>query len=553
MGADERIEQFEKWSRGRGLVARDVDRRRIAGELFEIAGRSSVSQEHIEQLIKRYRDGLVGANKVLLARRVAEEILSWQEEGGGTSGAAVSSPPPKASEPPPEPRVERREKEKRDKPRIASLDDFSLPTDLDSLRAPPPPGAKKISSIPPDRTSARPPPKPDPSELDGFEADFSSPAKSLLSASVPAPKRRVRSDEDGEDLGGSWLEPDEGAGRSSRPARAISEAPIGHASARPRASVRAAPEAGESKRPVPLLESEFSLDDAPKRYQTGRSKPPSVPPPAGSLPDVISDERGVSPERRRRSDDISDSVAPPPAVGPVRGYPLGEVVSDDRRFRVTDYVSAKVLIGAGGALFIALLLTTVILRPAFLFGDSHKLVTGRVQIQNLGASIEFRDPWYHSEDLDDDETQGKWVRHVSQFYRGGSDFQTAGTKLTFVVFDSKKAMVNDEEVRQLGTNETLNAAQRRRCEPFEYEGKKGTQCTALAGQFGRTYGVVETWYPDSGKAIFSRAMIEMPMMGMAGGGDPQQMADNQASFERELIAAFVEIEKVVFSFQLTRK
>jgi hypothetical protein len=75
----------------------------------------------------------------------------------------------------------------------------------------------------------------------------------------------------------------------------------------------------------------------------------------------------------------------------------------------------------------------------------------------------------------------------------------------------------------------------------------------MTGQFGRAFGVVETWYADSGKAVFSRALIEMPSMAAMAGGDPQQMADNQASFERELIAAFVETERVVFSLKFLPK
>ncbi len=568
MGADERIDEFEKWSRGRGAVARDVDRKRIAGELFEIAGRGLVSSDHVEALVKRYRDGLVGANKVLLARRVAEEVLTWQQETPSNPPLGSSAPPPREPEPraastrppaastrPPAASTRPPAASASTKPPAASaisdeLDFEGLFDERPPRRSSRPPAAKPArGASPPPRSSARPPPRPDPSELDGFdgafEFDISSSKKDGLSGGeVIHHKRHVEREEDADDIGGSWLEQDEAGGKAPR-SRDLSDPPARQTSEPP----------APLKPAAPLLASEISLDDAPKRFQAGRSKPPSAPPKAGvPLADVENDGRGIDPERRRLHEDITDSIAPPPlaAAGPLGKYPLGDIV-EEKRFSVSDYVSTKILVGAGGALFIVLLLATVILRPSFLFGDPHRPVNGRIEIENLGASLEFRDTWFHSEDLDDSEKQGPWTRHVSQFYRGGSDFQTASAKLTFIVFESAKQMASDEEARQIGTNETLNAAQRRNCNAFQFEGKKGTQCTALAGQFGRSYGVVETWYAEAGKTIFSRAMIEMPIMSMGVGGDAEQMAENQANFERELTAAFAEVEKVIFSLRLSPK
>ncbi len=540
MGADERIEEFDTWSRGRGLVARDVDRKRIVKELFDIAGPGPISKDHIDALVKRYREGLVGAHKVLLARRVGEEVLSWQDESGGPSAV-----PPAGG--------------------VGEEADFSEALrDLvsDRPKSRPPTAAEKHSSRPPDplswkpppergsarpveRTSARPPPKADAVEL-GFD-EFPEPPPIPGRLGLDTSKDELASSFDGEEE--EWRAPRRGL--SDRPERSEgSDRPAAREpSVRPKESARPKP----SARPLDLAGDAFALDDEPKRFQAGRSKPPSTRPPPGasSLPDVEADARGVDPERRRRNEDLTDSIAPPP-VAPA-AYPIGEITTE-RKFSLDDYVSTKLLIGAGGALLIIAVMTALIVRPTFLgFGDHHAAVQGTYVSKELGASIDFRDQWFHAEDLDDTETKNGWARHVALFYRGGSDYHSASAQLLFVIFDSEKAIATAEDALQLGGNETLNMAQRRKCEPFDFEGKKGTQCFAMTGQMGRTFGVVETYYADSGKVVFSRALIEMPSLGMAPGGDPEQMAQQQASFERELINAYVEIEKVVFSLKILAK
>jgi hypothetical protein len=489
--------------------------------------------------VKRYREGLVGAHKVLLARRVGEEVLSWQDEGGGPGDPPYAGGPGEEADFSAALRDLVSEERPKSRPPVAAKPSSRPP---DPLSWNPPP--ERGSARPVERSSARPPPKAEADALgfDEFPEPPPIPGRLGLNAS--------KDDFDGvSDREEEWRPlrsgPPDRPGRSDRPDRSEeSDRPAAReASVRPMASAR----------PLAALGDEFALDDEPKKFQAGRSKPPSNrPPPAkgASLPDVETDDRGIDPERRRRNEDLTDSIAPPPAAP--AAYPIGEITTE--RKSLDDYVSTKLLIGAGGALFIIAVMTVLIVRPAFLgFGDHHATVQGTYVSKELGASIDFRDQWFHAEDLDDTETKNGWARHVALFYRGGSDFHSSSAQLIFVIFDSDKAIATDDDARQLGGNETLNMAQRRKCEPFEFEGKKGTQCFAMTGQIGRTFGVVETYYADSGKVVFSRALLEMPGMGMAPGGDPEQMSQQQSNFERELIAAYVEIEKVVFSLKVVPK
>jgi hypothetical protein len=541
MGANDRIADFETWSRGRGFVARDVDRKRIVRDLFEIAGPGPISREHVELLVKRFREGLLGAHKVLLARRVGEEVLSWQEESSGGDEAVAE--------------------------RSLEIDDRREEGSEARAAARPRP----VSSAPPERSSARPPPKPDAFELGCDEVPEPPPIpgfpRSVGASSSDRPARKSDRPDPGSDpprreparaLASErpWSEPP--GGISDRP-RSISDRPDAF-SDRPRAlsdrpeldrggeSARPRALRGESKAPPPLGD-DFALDDEPKKYQPGRSKAPSMRPPGSApLPEVEADDRGIDPERRRRSDDISDSMAPPPASKTVPLYPIGDVV-EERGFSLSNYVSPKFLVGVGGVILVLLLMLTLVFRPDFLFGDHQARVSGVFTSKQLGATIDFKDQWLHAEDLDGDEKRGGWVRNVAQFYRGGEDFHQAPARLTFVVFESNTAIATDEDARTLGASETLNMAQRRKCEPFEYEGKRGTQCFAVSGQIGRAFGVVETYYADAGKVVFSRAMIEMP--GAVGfSADFNEQAQQQQSFERQLAAAFREVEDVVFSLKI---
>ncbi len=77
--ADERIDRFETWAKSHGGSFRPGERRRIADDLLEIAGEEAVLEVDIETLVKRYKQGLAGAQRILAAQRIGAEFLDWQK------------------------------------------------------------------------------------------------------------------------------------------------------------------------------------------------------------------------------------------------------------------------------------------------------------------------------------------------------------------------------------------------------------------------------------------------------------------------------------------
>jgi hypothetical protein len=549
MGPDERVEDFDRWSRGRGLVARDVDRKRVARELFDIAAGEPVGKEHIETLIARYREGLMGAHSVLLARRVGEELLTWQKESpaGRTrrpvseAPRALSDRPDHRSEPPERhagassflsepPRMPSEPPRKRSD---APPRKWSDPPDHHSGPPEPP-----LHSDPPLRLRSEPPsfgsdpPRREPmidkmlppprgaSEPDGEEAGFE--------ARRGSKRARPRDDEDIEDIGGAWLEAEE-----ERP-RATSRRPERFAE-----SVRPRLESGSrSNRPV-------DLDDEPRKFKAGRDHLVSVRP-AGAprLPDVEMSTEGVLPNRRPRGDDLTDSIAPPPP--PIPASALGSVtlVSEP-----TTLLDGKRIAFGLLALIVAGVLALVLTRPGCILAGSDDPVQGNYVSEHLGLSMTFAEPWKYAGSQDAEEERGPWERRVSIFYRGGDNHNDASNQLTIVVFDSTKALATDTDARQLGANEVMGMATRRRCDPIDVGSGKGTRCFSLSARPGRAFGVVEWYYPLEGKAIFARAMIELPMFQMAQSPDPEAGQD----FERELIQNLGAVEAVVDSIKIVPK
>jgi hypothetical protein len=110
MGAERRVKRFEDWSKEHGRSSRESDRRRVALELFDLSSGARVEPHHVDALAKKYRDGLMGANAILHARAVAEDLMAWQEEAGSSEDDAsghFSEPPPPRETARPRPNDER--------------------------------------------------------------------------------------------------------------------------------------------------------------------------------------------------------------------------------------------------------------------------------------------------------------------------------------------------------------------------------------------------------------------------------------------------------------
>ena len=76
---DDRWTRFEAWARPKQPALRTKDRHRVANELFEMVGDEVVLRLDVDNLMKRYRDGLLGAQAVLVVKKVGDEIVAWQE------------------------------------------------------------------------------------------------------------------------------------------------------------------------------------------------------------------------------------------------------------------------------------------------------------------------------------------------------------------------------------------------------------------------------------------------------------------------------------------
>ena len=95
-GADDRLTRFEAWAKENGSDVNVRERRRIAEELFAAVGAEPVRVTDVEALVKRYKDGLLGAQRVIAAQRVSQEVLEWQERDPTTADPvrpALSIPP----------------------------------------------------------------------------------------------------------------------------------------------------------------------------------------------------------------------------------------------------------------------------------------------------------------------------------------------------------------------------------------------------------------------------------------------------------------------------
>lgn len=499
MGVARKVDAFEAWSKQRGLVARDVDRHRVAGELLELAGDGALNGDHIEELAKKYRQGLMGARAILGAKRVGQELLEWQEE------QAKEADRPRSIRPDPR------------------LEDGEEPPRAESIRPTP------LSSAPAAGRSARPSP--------ASVAPSAPPPEAVAISEVPgAPES---------DLPSPSVSP------SQAPEHPRSDPPLSVSLKAP-----AAP-----KLDAELLGGEsFAVDDAP----IAPKKKPRFELPHSDLPEVERSEEGVSEERKKRAKleqsaiDASagnfNSVPPPlkstrpPGLDRIPSNRPPPILSAAADTAPSGLVLSGRMIGMGlGAILMVVLGLVFFVRPAFLFANSARPVMGDFASKHLKLRWVFPDQWLHAEDLDDSEsTRDGFKRKVSVFYRGTSanNFQS---QFTLVTFEGKPVSPNDAQ--QLGANEVIGTAMRRRCDPVPINNVPATLCTSLAVRPGQAYAVVEEYFALEQRGIFLRFQfaIDSPIP-----QDPQSMSAQSDLSERQMQQRLDEVDKLVRSIQPLR-
>lgn len=525
MGVDDQVLAFERWSKERGLVTRDVDRKRVAREILELADGDAVASAHVDGLIKRYRDGLMGARSVLAAQRVGQELMEWQGDDVAAKNELADDRELDFEEPPAR------------GGRTPSLKDR-----LQNLPPPPP------SAHPPPYSDRAPPisEHPGPSALSDRPRPWSSSADDLEPPARSQPPA------------GSHTP---AFSRPSVPGDSFDSFDTATDS-QPAARLQA-PKALST--PPPAGPSGMDLDDAPKKYTAGRSRPPSKPPVGLQLPEVEVSEDGVSEERklRARLEDV-ESIAPPPAAPtapvvaaatqtrPVSNAPpaLRPVITrvDEGPFAFFSGRNVTILIGL---VLVGVFAYVLAAKPTWLFADSAKQVTGTFVSRHLGIAWEFPEPWLLDEGLDDDDNvDGDWDRAISVFYHGRSanDFQS---QMVVITFTRSGKTATEDDARQLGANETVGAASMRQCEPFDLRGIKGTKCSATSARMGRPMGLLELYFPLDGKVVFYRYQFEIQQMVLT--KDAQDLERQQRELEEQMTERIKQTFDLVYSMRALKE
>ena len=471
MGREHLEEAFAAWSDAKGLKTRDIDRRRVFRDLFALAG-PRIEEAHIDELSKKYRQGLMGARAVLAARQVSAEIIEWQEE---TGPAEVEAEPLKA--PSNDPRSDDRIPEAPRRGSTAPSRPPSKPPPSPSVPAPAAPQANLVSHDYWAEVGKSAPPPPLDERL--LQVNKETTSKALGYDRRPSTKPPS--------TGLSMEESLHGISEERRKLRRLEnleeniDASLGTPSSIP-------PRASESMRPA--------LSDRPLSYRPPSMRPPSIKPsaypPGGTLFQ-------------------SSAHVPPPEVRTI--------------------VSRRVLIGAGALLAVPIL-SFLLKWPNFIYADEAKPVAGVFTSKHLGVAWDFGGPWKHAEHLDDSAGIPEGERRVSVFFRG-SAHNAFSSQLTVVVFDGEQPL-NAENARKLCANETMGTVQMRRCDPFNLGAIEGLRCGALGSFFGKPVAVLEYYFSMSGKAVFFRYLASMLAVVPPMGGDPQLMQHAQVEQERRM-------------------
>jgi hypothetical protein len=494
-GVDERLQKFEAWAEAHGSDVRAPERRRVAEELLEIAGDEAILELDVETLVRRYKQELQGAQRIMLASRVGREMLDWQEQEISKSvrGAALAGD---SERPAPDDAAE--SKRVVPGPRIATWRRQSI-DELEDKQA-----AAARAGL-----AAEPPAREQAFEL---EDERLSPAPASSDARVIfGPKGRRRFDSEGDTSGGIDVDAVAGAIEDPRaPGRSMRPSDLEEFRARYRSI-----EQGSSA-PPPMRESQPEQLDVEVAGIKPRVRGSDAPPP---------NHAPVSLERDSPSQGPPASARPSPAsLYPVGNASVGRTIEDerDRSWRERLGLTGGLARPLALALLVLLALAAiavVVTRPSWLFRDPAKPVTGKFASKHLGLAMTFPGSWLQAEDLDDEgKTKDGYTRKISVFYQGtsASDF---ASKIEIVTLEKDGAPATQDTARTLGAGETLDAAERRQCTAFVHGTSHGTACTAIAPGLGNPTPswMIEEYFDLGGRVVFVRGRVKASS---AAAGDP---------------------------------
>ena len=265
--------------------------------------------------------------------------------------------------------------------------------------------------------------------------------------------------------------------------------------------------------------------DAP---ETRRSEPPkrdveSVKPPE----DLIVDAAAV--KRRKRgneaplpaSEDLREDLrsgnlapvtkaeAPPPSVA----YPVGAAAATKVgawRGRV-DWTPQRLAAAIGGALVVVLVVALFVVRPAFLFSDKGRPVTGVFKSTHLGLMMTFPDGWRHDEPLDIvAQSKDGAPKKTAVFFAGTSDVDFT-SKLEVASIQRGGDPVTDEIARNVGGSEALVLVERRTCDALVRGSARGTKCLGFFSPKGELweYATLEAYFPLGTSIVYVRGAVKV--------------------------------------------
>ncbi|MFO0615339.1 MAG: hypothetical protein U0414_22285 [Polyangiaceae bacterium] len=481
----ERLKRFEAWVATRNEDVRKPEVARIGAELLEIAGDEAILELDVQTLVKRYKQGLAGAQRVLAAQRVGELMLRWQDEELHPKAPAPAPPPSPA-------------------PARFDVDLYERGGSARPPAALPEPEAAPKSVVPGPKVStwARPAASEAPPPL--FEEDNAAVVDAWLGATEGRAREASLPQIDAFDEAPRSPRPPARDDRPSQLPAALGplEAQLGvdAGSIRPRARGSDAPPPNRSDFPSAMS-----------------SRPPSVAP-------------GLTDPKAAPMSGIGLMVAPStvaprervPLPPPSTPYPLGAIaaanLTPDRRI---DASGAKMWGGIGFAVLLGIAVVVVITRPSCMFADPGKPVTGPFVDKYLGLKLTFPERWLYGEDLDDKEkTPQGYQRRISVFYQGTSATDYAA-KLEVITLFKEGEKVTEEIARNNGAGETLDQARYVNCNPIVRGTVRGTRCTSVSQQLGSPapYATVEYYFPLGTYTVFARGRVKVPSM-MSGGGPP---------------------------------
>lgn len=505
----DRLKRFEAWSATREVDVRRPELSRVAAELLELAGEGNLLDADVEALVRRYKQGLLGAQRVLAAQRVGELMLQWQDE--------ELNPQP-----------------------LPAVEALAPPPAFDAMLEPTP-------------------------SLDGPKSVVPGPKVSTWARQPGAESHRPAPLYEGEaELGHDWSVPENAAALASSssrpPAREVSFSEIDPAARDASASLEApARNDRPSQLPAALgpipAELEVARGSVRPRARGSEAPPPShvdhvaasksSRPPPGLDPGLAS-LSGVGLMVAPGSISSRERVPLPP---PVTSYPIGALaaanLTPDKRI---DGSGAKMWGGIGFALLIGIAVTIVVTKPSCMFADPGRPVTGPFVDKYLGLKLNFPERWLYGEDLDDKEKDAQgYTRRISVFYQGTSATDYAA-KLEVITFMKDGETPSEEIAANRGAGETIDQARNRSCNPIVRGTVRGTRCVSISQQLGSPapYSTVEYYFPLASYSVFARGRVKIPSI-MSGGGPGALPQEN-----KEVMDRLDQIEDIIDSIDIAR-